>query len=193
MKGLFLPKWFCEHSGFEVYSCSHPQEQESTTMPAPLQHLYFSCKTHSQLLCPPWHCICPLAIDNCCFPLPASHCFLWPHSQEWKTAFLRLISFICCVLCRSLLRARSVHGNWEVKGKTRRLETGWGKCLCPAMNLTGWEAQSSNSRKLQKGKLRETSLEKRLTKGFSSNSWAVQGACIITCINSNQKASSSKI
>lgn len=39
MKCLFQPKWFCERSGSEVYSCSHPEEQESSTMPIILEHL----------------------------------------------------------------------------------------------------------------------------------------------------------
>lgn len=117
MKGLFLPKWFCEHSGFEVYSCSHPQEQESTTMPALLQHLYSSPKTYSQLLCPPWHCICPLAIDNAAFHsqhLTAS--FGLTHRSGKQLFWDSLVSFVA--FCAALFSEQEVSmGIGRLKGK----------------------------------------------------------------------------
>lgn len=127
MKGLFQPKWFYEHFGSEVYSCSQPEEQESSTMPVLLQHLVpLVWHIHSYSVLPGtasalWQLITLLSTSNILL-LPLASL------TGVENSFLRLISFICCILCRSLLRARNVHGNWEVKGKKRRLETEWGKC-----------------------------------------------------------------
>lgn len=147
MKGLFQPKWFYEHSGSEVYSRSYPEEQESSTMPILLQHLVPLVRD-SQLLCPPWHCFCPLAIYNAGFlfqHLTAS--FGLTHRSGKQLFWDSLVSSVAFYAALFSEQEMS-RGIWRLKGKQERLETGWGKCLCPAMNLTGWVEQSSNSRKL---------------------------------------------
>lgn len=66
-EGSFLTKvvlWtFC----FWILQLQPPwgaRKQHNAHSPATLCS---SCKTYSQLLCPPWHCFCPLAIDNPAF------------------------------------------------------------------------------------------------------------------------------